>query len=83
MKGNSALKKRAGTTQRGGRPAAGTPSSGRRTTARSVTTQGGGGTGGLPFGQQSKPGRQGQPPSGYSQPYSVEDGIAGETGGRA
>ena len=71
--------------RRGGRgtlPVGGTPSSGRRTTGRAVTTTGAGTEGGLPRGQGA-PGRQGQPPSGYKQPYSVEDGIAGETGGRA
>jgi hypothetical protein len=67
VKGNSAKQKRGGSVKRTPTVTAkgGVPSSGQRTTAKAVTTRGGGGTGGLPLGQQASPGRQGLPPSGY------------------
>jgi hypothetical protein len=91
VKGNSAQKKRAGTTQRPGVRAAGTPSSGVQTRGRAVTTSGGGGTGGRPGAEREAQDRangtiHGQPSSGQRDqgtdvaPFSNSRAATGEGG---
>jgi hypothetical protein len=77
VKGNSALKKRAGSQSRTPTVSmTGAPSSGQRTTGRAATTTGAGTGGGLPRGQQPNPGRQGLPPSGFQTQQGVQRGGA-------
>jgi|HubBroStandDraft_6_1064221.scaffolds.fasta_scaffold2617331_2 hypothetical protein len=84
VKGNSAQKKVGGTQRRTPTVSmTGAPSSGQRTTGRAVTTNGGGGTGGLPRGQQANPGRQGLPPSGFQTQQGVQPVPGGDEGGYA